>query len=157
MASISLLLLMDLVLNADMDFTQSIALPARPVNLIVLIVLIALYALIVLQDLVLMVLAIVGHVMFLTVIYADLQISVLLVSILIRLIISQIPVLVCILLSYCQIILATVLLEEVTYLGIAAGVAMLIAPSVIKIQEFAQNVIKAIELVIKYVFNSVQL
>lgn len=133
---------MDLVLNADMDFTQSITLLARPVSLIALIVLITIHVLIALQDLVLTVLTIVGHAMFLTVSYVNLQISALLASLPITLIIPQTPAIVCILISYWQTILVSVLLEEVVYLEIIVDAAMLIAPSVMQIQEFAHHAMK---------------
>ena len=137
-ASISSLLLMDLALNAVMDSTPSITSHAKSARLIALIVLTTTPALIALQDSVLMELITVGPVMFLIVSCVNLQIYVLLVYLLIFLIIPLTPVIANILMCYWQIILASVHLEEVIYLEIAADAVMLIVHSVIRIQVYAQ-------------------
>ena len=142
-ASISSLLLMDLALNAVMDSTPSITSHAKSARLIALIVLTTTAALIALQDSVLMGLIAVGHVPFPTVSYVSLQIYALPVSLRILLIIPPIPVIVNILMSYWQIIHASVLLEEAMSLEITVDVGTLNAHFATRIQAYAQHAYKA--------------
>jgi hypothetical protein len=155
-ASILLLLLMDLALNADMDYTRLITILAKSVRPTVLTALIITVASIVLQDLALMELIIAGPVMCQTVSSAIQQIRALLVYLLTFSITPLILVIANILMSYWQIILASVLQEEVIALAAVVDVVILTALFVMKIQEIAQYVSQGLSSATKSVFSFVQ-
>lgn len=155
-ASILLLLLMDLALNADMDYTLLITILVKSVRQTVLTALIITVASIALQDLALMELIIAGPVMYQTVSSAIQQIHALLVYLLTFSITPLILVIANILMSYWQIILASVLQEEVIALAAVVDVVILTALFVMKIQEIAQYVSQGLSSATKSVFSFVQ-
>jgi hypothetical protein len=155
-ASILLLLLMDLALNADMDYTRLITILAKSVRPTVLTALIITVASIVLQGLALMELIIAGPAMCQTVSNAIQQIHALLVYLLTFSITPLILVIANILMSYWQIILASVLQEEVIALAAVVDVVILTALFVMKIQEIAQYANQGLSSATKSVFSFVQ-